>query len=236
MMITKSLVLAAVASLTLGAAPSWASGAPFSDTFTSDSSINPGWTLVELNPASSHTLDSTGLTLTTSGTGSDLWPYTNYGASLLLQSVSPAADFTVTLQMAYNPQNNFSGAGLVLTTQTGAFSTASAFQRFEYETNFTGNGFYVFNNGAGGPYTITPAGSPDTWIRLQKQGDVYTVTDSTDGANYSTLATITDPTAYTYVGLISDRLSQDEAQAIHAYLISRAQEDWQPDYMHPQRK
>ena len=34
----------------------------------------------------------------------------------------------------------------------------------------------------------------------------------------------------------ADRLSHDQVDAIHAYLISRAQEDWQPDFMHPQRK
>ena len=34
----------------------------------------------------------------------------------------------------------------------------------------------------------------------------------------------------------ADRLSEDDAKAIHAYLISRAQEDWQPDFMHPTRK
>jgi quinohemoprotein ethanol dehydrogenase len=34
----------------------------------------------------------------------------------------------------------------------------------------------------------------------------------------------------------ADKLSAEDAGAIHAYLISRAQEDWQPDYMHPKRK
>ncbi len=33
-----------------------------------------------------------------------------------------------------------------------------------------------------------------------------------------------------------DVLTQEQAEAIHAYLIVRAQEDWQPDFMHPQRK
>ncbi len=31
----------------------------------------------------------------------------------------------------------------------------------------------------------------------------------------------------------ADRLSREDAEAIHAYLISRAQEDWQPDFAHP---
>jgi quinohemoprotein ethanol dehydrogenase len=31
----------------------------------------------------------------------------------------------------------------------------------------------------------------------------------------------------------ADRLTKDQAEAIHDYLISRAQEDWQPDFSHP---
>jgi quinohemoprotein ethanol dehydrogenase len=34
----------------------------------------------------------------------------------------------------------------------------------------------------------------------------------------------------------ADRLTPEQAKSIHAYLISRAQEDWQPDFMHPRRK
>jgi quinohemoprotein ethanol dehydrogenase len=33
-----------------------------------------------------------------------------------------------------------------------------------------------------------------------------------------------------------DRLTPQEAQSIHSFLISRAQEDWQPDFMRPKRK
>jgi quinohemoprotein ethanol dehydrogenase len=34
----------------------------------------------------------------------------------------------------------------------------------------------------------------------------------------------------------SDRLSTAQVQSIHAYLIARAQEDWQPDFSRPKRK
>ena len=34
----------------------------------------------------------------------------------------------------------------------------------------------------------------------------------------------------------ADRITQEEAEDIHAYLIARAQEDWQPDFAHPKRK
>jgi quinohemoprotein ethanol dehydrogenase len=34
----------------------------------------------------------------------------------------------------------------------------------------------------------------------------------------------------------ADRLTNGQAQAIHAYIIQRAQEDWQPDFTKPRRK
>ena len=34
----------------------------------------------------------------------------------------------------------------------------------------------------------------------------------------------------------ADRIDPAQAEAIHAYVIARAQEDWQPDFMHPARK
>lgn len=204
----------AIAAMIFGSSPSFATSALFSDAFTSDSALNAGWTLNQLNSASSYTLDSTGLTLTSSGTGSDLWPGTNYGASLLLQPVSSSANYTLTLKMAYNPQNFFSGAGLVLTTQTSGFSSSSAFLRYEYETNGPGNGVYVFGNGSAGPFQLTPAGAPDTWLRLQKQGDVYTLAYSLTGASWSSFATVNDTNSYTYVGLISDRWAYDGATRV----------------------
>jgi quinohemoprotein ethanol dehydrogenase len=34
----------------------------------------------------------------------------------------------------------------------------------------------------------------------------------------------------------ADKVSKDQAGEIHSYLINRAQEDWQPDFMRPKRK
>ena len=31
----------------------------------------------------------------------------------------------------------------------------------------------------------------------------------------------------------ADRITPAQAEAIHAYVTARAQEDWQPDFMHP---
>lgn len=107
---------------------------PFSDTFTKDKALNPGWTLALPNPASSYTLSKKGLLLDGSGQngGSDLWPSTNYNASLLLQPVDPSLDWTITIREKFSPLNYYAGAGIVLTTQTSGFTTSSVFHRFEY--------------------------------------------------------------------------------------------------------
>ncbi|HTZ70999.1 MAG TPA: hypothetical protein VMB71_10145, partial [Acetobacteraceae bacterium] len=92
---------------------------PFSDKFTKDTSLDPRWTLAEPNPGSSYSLGTRGLVLDASALngGADLWPLTNYNASLLLQPISSSLNWTVTTKIAFQVTNNYMGAGLVLTTQ-----------------------------------------------------------------------------------------------------------------------
>ncbi len=211
---TRSRVAAASALLAALAASSSAL-AQFSDNFTTDSSLNAGWTLAQLNPASSYTLNASGLTLVASGTGSDLWPGTNYGASLLLQPISTSANYTVTVDLVgYSPTNDFSGAGIVLTQQTGGFTSSSSFQRIEYETNFAGNGIYEATNGTVVPEAIFPSAA-NTYLQLTKSGSTYTIGYSTNGSTFATATTFTDSTPYTYIGLISDRWPYDAQTGVN---------------------
>lgn len=201
----------------LGAAlsPGVASGAevakakPFSDTFTKDTVLNPGWTLEEPNVSSSYKISTKGLLLDASGEngGSDLWPLTNYDASLLLQPIDPKLDFTVTTSFKFASVNNYMGAGLVLTQQTTGFTSSSVFHRFEYGHNPT-QGLESFTNGTPDPnYVGYTAGS--VVLRLQKAGATYTYSYSTNGHSFTVISTITDAAAYTYVGLISIRQPYD---------------------------
>ena len=70
---------------------------PFSDVFAKDTTLNAKWTLAEPNTASSYRLGKKGLLLDASAQngGSDLWPVTNYNASLLLQPLTSTLNWTV---------------------------------------------------------------------------------------------------------------------------------------------
>ena len=186
-----------------------ATQAPFSDIFTKDTVINPRWVLWEPNPASSAGIGRQGLLLDASGQngGSDLWPATNYNASLLLQPIDPALNYTITTTMAFAAASNYMGAGLVLTQQTGGFTSASLFHRFEYGDNPV-EGLESFSNGAPDPgYVAYHAGNVS--FRLQKSGQVYTYSYSADRRVWTVISVLTDAAAYNYVGLIAIRQPYD---------------------------
>ena len=181
---------------------------PFSDMFSQDTALDPGWVVAEPNPGSSYALKN-GLVLDASALngGSDLWPLTNYQASLLLQPLSPKLDFTVTTKVSFKVTNNYMGAGLVLTTQTSGFTSSSAFHRFEYGDN-PQPGLESFTNGSPDPNYVPFTGKL-VWLRLQKTGSTYTYSYSLNGKTFTQISTITDATLYTYIGLISVRQPYD---------------------------
>ena len=182
---------------------------PFSDIFTKDTVINPKWILSEPNTASTAGIGKHGLLLDASAQngGSDLWPSTNYNASLLLQPISPKLDYTITTHVEFAATNNYMGAGIVLTTQTAGFNQSSVFHRFEYGDNPV-EGLESFTNGTPDPnYVSYNAGQ--VAFRLQKSGSTYKYAYSEDGKNWTLISTVTDATPYTYVGLLSIRQPYD---------------------------
>ncbi len=200
---------------------------PFSDDFSDDwdrkSELNPGWILIEPNPASSHRLTRDGFLLVGSGQngGSNLWPSTNlretrYNASLLLQPLAPAFNWVAETEIDFDASHHFSGAGFVLTKQTAGFTGASAFHRFEYgKNNFTGmprTGVEDFLNGFISARFIKYTYGR-IYLRLQKTGWSYTLSVSADGETWPAAFTVFDPQPYTYIGLISGRgLSDGQAE------------------------
>ena len=188
---------------------------PFSDMFTNDVALDPGWVVAEPNPGASYALKK-GLVLDASALngGSDLWPFTNYQASLLLQPLSPKLDFTITTKVDFQVTNNYMGAGLVLTTQTTGFTSASAFHRFEYGDNPQA-GLESFTNGSRDPDYVAFTAKL-VWLRLQKSQSTYTYSYSVDGKTFTQISTITDATPYTYVGLISIRQPYDGQTSVDA--------------------
>jgi regulation of enolase protein 1 (concanavalin A-like superfamily) len=188
---------------------------PFSDMFTQDTALDPGWVVAEPNPGSSYALKK-GLVLDASALngGSDLWPLTNYNASLLLQPMSSNLDFTVTTKVIFQVTNDYMGAGLVLTTQTSGFNSSSVFHRFEYGDN-PQPGLESFTNGDRDPNYVAFTGKL-VWLRLQKTQSTYTYSYSTDGKTFTQISTITDATPYTYIGLISVRQPYDGQTGVDA--------------------
>ena len=182
---------------------------PFTDIFVKDTSINPGWTVAEPNAGSSYGLVKKGLLLDASAQngGADLWPLTNYNASLLLQPISSTLNWTATTKIAFQVTNNYMGAGLVLTTQTSGFNSSSVFHRFEYGDN-PRPGIEGFTNGTPDLSYIAFDGKL-VYLQLQKTGTSYTYSYSTDGKTWTQVETITDAGAYSYIGLISVRQPYD---------------------------
>jgi hypothetical protein len=209
--------LCALASCSAGTSPA-AHQHYYSDDFTKDAAIGPEWTIVQPNPLSRTTLTADGLSLVASGQngGSDFWPRSNYNASLLLRPL-PAGDWVATTAIDYDPSNDFSGAGLILTTELSGFSGTSPFHRFEYERNHFQNspsrGVEDFSNLLGGG-SIIPFSGTTIFLRLEKAGIYLTIWASADGRAWQPGYTVVDTTPYTYIGLISARQPSDGATTV----------------------
>jgi hypothetical protein len=189
---------------------------PFSDNFAKDTAIKSGWVVAAPNAGASHGLVKGGFLLDASAQngGSDLWLYTNYNASLLLQPVSAALNWTATTKIAFQVTNNYMGAGLVLTTQTSGFTSGSVFHRFEYGDN-PQPGIEGFTNGSP-DQSYTAFDGKLVYLQLQKVGSTYTYSYSTNGKSWTTVETITDANAYSYIGLISIRQPYDGQLGVDA--------------------
>jgi hypothetical protein len=179
----------------------------FSDDFTRDTALEPGWTLSEPNPASSHKLSGEGLSLTASGRngGSDYWPLSNSNATLLLRPLPTSGDWVATAEFAYDPTDDFSGAGIILTTSANG---SKEFHRFEYERNHFQNspsrGVEDFSNIGGGGRLI-PFVEKRILLRIAKTGPHYDVSASADGVTWIPGFGVRDGAQYSYIGLIVAR-------------------------------
>jgi hypothetical protein len=182
-----------------------AMGQPISDDFTNNT-YYAGWTLSELNPSSTASLTGAALDIEASATngGSDLYSGSNYRASRLLQPVDPALDWIIETKFYFNPQNNYSGAGLLLATTNGAFTG---------DTNFARMGERAFYPNAGGSVIgiagYVPFTSVTNFLRLQKSGTNYYGWFSADGVNWTNGGVRTDANSYPYVGLFVIRYPWD---------------------------
>jgi Beta xylosidase C-terminal Concanavalin A-like domain len=181
---------------------------PFSDNFTEDHTLKAGWTLYKPNAASSFSIGPDGLLLEASGEngGSDLWLGTNFRASLLLQPVSPTANWTVITHFFFSPTVDFQAAGLILTMQPDNFTRFSKFHRFElsYQNRQNGLGVASYTNGPIDPQFVPYRGN-EVYLKLTKTDATYNYYFSTTGEQWALVSTIIDKSPYSYVGLDSIR-------------------------------
>jgi hypothetical protein len=181
-------------------------GEPVADDFT-NSSYYAGWTLSELNPSSTATLNGGALDIEASplNGGSDLYSGSNYKASRLLQPVDPSKDWIIETEFYFNPADNYSGAGLLLATTNGAFSGDANFDRVAERAYYPNAGGSVI--GAGGGYVAFT--SATNYLRVQKSGTNYYGWYSADGTNWTYDGFRSDANTYPYVGIFVIRYPWD---------------------------
>jgi beta-xylosidase len=183
--------LAEAALATLAAPPTAAAGvtelasSAFRDDF--DGTMDTGWTWFK-SPEPGYSLTHTPGWLRinlSSGSFFGATPPEN-----LLLRPAPAGDFTMRTYLRFSPHNNFEFAGLAVLfdeQSVAQFGRAGCF--VEVTTpECIGDGLYFDNiqNGAagGGSFTAPAALGLDYVLQLQRQGNTYTASYSTDGANW----------------------------------------------------
>jgi hypothetical protein len=183
---------------------------PFSDQF-SGTTLNPGWTVSSPNPASSVGLTGNGflqILASPLNGGSDLCACSNYNAPVILQPISSSLDWSVNVQLDFEPTHDAQGAGIMLATQNGQFTESSQFLRViehDYVSSEIVCAFGVPTEGA----TCGGYVGGTIYFRVTKSGSTYTAEYSPDKKQWTKLAKQTISTSYSYIGLYGARQPWD---------------------------
>lgn len=182
-----------------------AAGEPVPDDFTNNS-FYAGWTLINLNTNSSATLTGSNLDMEASPLdgGSDLYSGSNYKAVRILQPIDPNADWIVETKFYFNPQNNYSGAGILLATTNGPFTSDADFARMGERAFYPNAGGSVIGVAGYVPFT-----SATNYLRIQKTGTNYNGWFSADGTNWTYSGPRPDTNSYPWIGLFVIRYPWD---------------------------
>lgn len=197
-----------VAALALVFLSSASYAAPFSDQF-SGTTLNPGWTVVTPNPASTVGLTGSGdlqIVASPLNGGSDLYPGSNYNAPVILQPINPSLNWTIETEISFDPTNNYQGAGILLATTTSPFTSTSQFSRIAERAFYPNGGGNVVEGAGGGSLLYS---GTTTYLEVTKLGDVYTTSYSSDGSSWTEIGSGADPTAYSEIGLFTLRQPWD---------------------------
>jgi beta-xylosidase len=125
--------------------------------------------------------------------------------NLLVQAM-PGSDFTMETRVIFTPTESFQIAGLlVYQDDSNTVTLGRAFCGFPPPT-CVGNGIYfdyVEGGFFAGHYAVTTTVEGEAYLRIERQGDVYTGSVSTDGTNWALIGAHTIAITPTQIGLLA---------------------------------
>jgi conserved repeat domain len=162
--------------------------APVSDDFNTTNLNTSLWTFV--NPVGDGTLSFNGteaLLSVPAGRAHDLWTAGNASARIL-QAIGNV-DFTVEAKFDSAPQTSIQDEGIIVAADASNYIRFDVYYSgavYFFSSSFVNNKPTVYSN----PKLGATVGAP-LWLRVQRQGNVWTGSWSTDGINFITVANFT---------------------------------------------
>ena len=170
--------------------------------------LTPGWSWVDEDWTRWNLKDAPGaLRIITQG--ESLYG-ANKSKNLLLRD-APAGDFEITTKVAFDPQNNFQGAGILIYQDEDNFALIT--RAFCNICLGSGSGIFL-DNEMNGKLDVDSGSRiavslQTTWLKLQKEGTTYTGFYSADGENWDELGRVENPMSPTKVGLTANNSQVD---------------------------
>jgi regulation of enolase protein 1 (concanavalin A-like superfamily) len=180
-----------------GSASLVASGPPVSDDFNTSSLNTSLWTVV--NPVGDGTVSANGaeaLLSVPAGTTHDLWTAGNQSVRIL-QPISNS-DFSIEVKFDSAIQSSIQDEGIIVAQDANNYLRFDIYRSGSitnyFSASFANNNPTVYANNS-----IGTQGAP-LWFRVQRQGNNWTATWSTDGVNFTPGASFTYIIAVAQIG------------------------------------
>ncbi|RLC78027.1 MAG: hypothetical protein DRI61_10520 [Chloroflexi bacterium] len=120
--------------------------------------------------------------------------------NLLLQPAPPVGDFEIRTRVLFTPTEDFHFAGLLIYGDDDNYVLLNR----GFCSSCGGSGIYFDSEMDGSTRSISATTDiTDTYLRIQKAGEVYTASYSTDGQNWIVLGALTNTNLSTRIGLVA---------------------------------